>query len=217
MTAEVYQRRIAKTQATIEARAVEVFEQHRTWRFCHRKADWHPFFMLEGSPVRRPDGSVEIPTYGVDLHDCTCDSHRKGRLACKHMKAVRLWFEAVQRGEIVVPRRMTAQDHATLEADSVVADELDVAEAADAMLDAYHDQQAKQRAARYAEPALDWWLTDTGGLVWLQAGDKIGPDTEALHEVGGPDVGTICQQADCDEPAASGERWCERHLLVDAF
>lgn len=217
MTTEVYQRKLVRTQATIEARAVEVFEQHRSWRFCHRKSDWHPFFMMEGSPLRRPDGTDETPTYGVDLHDCTCPSHRQGRQACKHMKAVRLWFEAVRRGEIVVPRRMTARDHATLEADSALSDQLDTAEAADGLLDAYHQQQAKRRADAYADPATDWWLTETGGLVWLQAGDKIGPDTGQLREIGVPSSVPACQQADCEDPCVEGERWCERHVLVDAF
>jgi hypothetical protein len=174
----VYQTRAAKTQATIEANARGVFAAYRSWRFAHRKSDNHPFFMVDGSPVRVPSGDLVTPTYYVDLHDCTCDSHRKGRVACKHMRAVRLWFEAVKRGEIVVYRRMTAGDRAALEADSLLVEELDVAEAADSLLDTYHEQQARRRASRLAEPEQDWWLTgDNGGIVWLQEGDRIGPDT----------------------------------------
>ena len=61
MTTAVYQPRAdagrrAKQAATIQARATEVLRSHPSWRFCHRKADGHPFFMLEGSPVRQPDG-----------------------------------------------------------------------------------------------------------------------------------------------------------------
>lgn len=174
MTDAVYQDRIRKTEATIAARAEEVFLQHRRWRFAHRKADGHPFFMMDGSPVARADGTVEAPVYYVDLHDCTCPSHREGHLACKHMRAARLWYAAVKRGEIAVPRRMTAGDAAVLETAAEEAAGLDAAATADALLDAYDAQRERERA---------WWLRGNGGVVWLETGDRIGPDTEELHTV----------------------------------
>lgn len=238
----VYQRKHEKTEATIAARSVAVFEQHRSWRFAHRKADHHPFFMIDGSPVRGADGLESVPTYYVDLHECTCPSHRDGRMACKHMRAVRLWFNAVKRGEIVIPRRMTPGDQVVLEADAAVADELDVATSADALLDAYQAQQVQQREVRQREPEQDWWKTGDGGIVWLQDGDQIGPDDGELRTIGGTSahawasgtgVGTSsavatrkagldalwpsCAAAGCSDEPEPRERYCHRHVLVDAF
>jgi hypothetical protein len=207
-SAAVYQSKAAKTEATIAKNATIVFAGYRTWRFAHRKSDNHPFFMMEGSPIRHKDGTEEIPTYYVDLHDCTCPSHRDGRVACKHMRAVRLWFEAVKRGELSVPRRMTAGDRRVLEADHAQNASIDVAEAADALLDAYHAQQATQRASRWAEPEQAWWET---GIVWLKDGDRVAPDTVPTS------VPPTCRQPGCDEPCVLQEPYCGRHVLVDAF
>lgn len=238
----VYQDTYAKTEATIAARSVEVFEQHRSWRFCHRKSDWHPFFMMDGSPVRQPDGTMAVPTYCVDLHDCTCPSHSSGRVACKHMRAVRLWFNAVKRGELQIPRRMTAGDRAILEAENVENEAMDTAESADALLDAYHQQQAQHRAQRYAEPEEAWWRTERGGIVWLQDGDRIGPDDGELPFQGGNvvsvaddvEVGVVptpvpepvadlsaiwpsCAVDGCTDDREPHEIYCRRHVIVDAF
>lgn len=206
----VYQDRATKTRATIAANAAVVFAGHRSWRFAHRKRDNHPFFMLEGSPVRQPDGSTAVPTYYVDLHECTCDSHTRGHVACKHMLAVRLWFAAVKRGEIRIPRRMTAGDRVVLEREHAENEAMDVADAADCLLDGYHAEQAKRRAARYDEPDQPWWLTRDGGIVWLQEGDEVRMDTDRT-------VGGTCEQAGCGDAHLVGERYCQEHLLVDAF
>lgn len=230
----VYQTKLAKTEATIAARAVEVFAQYRSWRFAHRKADGHPFFIMDGSPVKQSDGTMDQPVYYVDLHDCTCPSHRDGHMACKHMRAVRLWFNAVKAGEITIPRRMTARDRDVMEAAHAENEAMDVAESADALLDAYHREQARRRAAAYAEPEQDWWQTADGGIVWLQPGDSYGPDTEGLSEVGQPapaaptvptsvrmaglsEVWPACQAAGCTDDTEPHERFCRRHVLVDAF
>lgn len=212
-TPEARRLRAEKTAATIAANAAVVFRGYRTWRYCHRKADGHPFFMLEGSPVRQPDGSEKVPTYSVDLHDCECPSHRDGKVACKHMQAVRLWFEAVKRGEIVVPKRMTPADAAVLEADAAVAVELDVAEAADAMLDAYHEDLRRREAARFREPEQAWWERPDGGIVWLMPGDRIGPDTAPPVEVGAEP----CRARGCEILDVDPDGYCARHALVDAF
>jgi hypothetical protein len=214
-SAQVYQDRYAKTEATIAARSREVFAGYRTWRFAHRKRDNHPFFMIDGSPVRGADGVEVVPTYYADLHDCTCPSHQDGHLACKHMRAVRLWFEAVKRGEIAIPRRLTAGDRRVLERDADEVEALDVAHAADALLDAYHAQQARRRRDRYREPERPWWTTPNGGIVWLQEGDRIGPDTEVDVPTSVPVLG--CSQPGCEDPRAPHEEWCPRHALVDAF
>lgn len=208
-SAAVYQSRAAKTEATIRARSLEVFAGYKAWRFAHRKSDNHPFFMIDGSPTKQPDGTVVIPTYYTDLHRCTCPSHTDGRVACKHMRAVRLWFEAVKRGEIVVPRRMTAGDRSILEAEHAENEAMDVAEAADSLLDTYHAQLAKERAARFAESDTDWLDT---GIVWLREGDRVHPDTLEV-----PASVPTCRQPGCDEPALKHEEWCGKHVLVDAF
>lgn len=147
----------------------------RRWLFAHRRADNHPFFMMQGSPVRSEDGGLSTPTYYVDLHDCTCDSHRRGFVACKHMLAARLWMDAYRRGEVTLPRSITQADTDLLEAASLIAEDLDVANAADCLLDQYDAIQAKAKAA--VKPAHDWWLTDSGAPVWLASGDTYAPDT----------------------------------------
>lgn len=216
-SAAVYQARAAKVEATVARNAVAVFAGHRAWRYAHRKADNHPFFMMEGSATRA-DGALVVPTYYVDLHDCTCPSHRDGRVACKHMRAVRLWFEAVKRGEIAIPRRMTAGDRRVLEADHAEHVAMDVAESADALLDAYHARQAATRAARWAEPEQAWWAIPNGGIVWLQEGDRVAPDTETAEVPGDvPASVPTCRQVGCDESCVPREPWCGRHVLVDAF
>jgi hypothetical protein len=212
--------RAERTEATIKANAQVVFQGYRAWRFCHRKSDNHPFFMIDGSPVRQPDGTERRPTYYVDLHSCDCPSHRDGRVACKHMRAVRLWFEAVKQGEIVVPRRMTRADTALLTAAAAVAGELDIAESADALLDAYQAQQRQQRSDRWAGPEQAWWQRDDGGIVWLQEGDRVYPDTapEVPPSVTEPaDPALRCRALHCADDDVDVDGFCPRHALVDAF
>lgn len=177
--ARVYQpdRHARAAEKRAEA-ARELLEYHlsgiRPWLYAHRKQDGHPFFVIQGTVVHHRDGGVSTPVHWTDLHDCTCDSHRKGLVACKHMLAVRLWHEAVKRGEVALPRNATRRDADLLEQASRIAEDLDIAEAADALLDRY---EAEQRAA--VRPAREWWLTDAGAPVWLAPEDGYAPDTDA--------------------------------------
>lgn len=176
----VYQERYEKAERKRQEAAKGLLEYHlsgiRRWRFAHRKSDNHPFFIIDGTEtIDRKTGARHTPVYYTDLHECTCDSHTKGRVACKHILAVRLWFDGYKRGDIQAPRCASKADNDILEAASAIAESLDVANAADALLEKYEADQAKRRAA--ARPAVDWWETDTGGIVWLQEGDTITPDT----------------------------------------
>jgi hypothetical protein len=170
MATKVYQPEALQraTEKRQEA-ARELLEYHlsgiRRWLYAHRKDDGHPFFVIQGSVVRHRDGGVSAPVYWTDLHDCTCDSHRKGFVACKHMLAVRLWFDLYKRGAIPLPRSAVAGDADVLEQASRIAEDLDVAGAADSLLDQYDARLAAERAS--VRPARDWWLADDGSSIFL--------------------------------------------------
>lgn len=174
MSQAVYQDRYVKAEMKRVESGRELLGYHlagiNRWLFAHRRSDSHPFFMIYGSSPQ---------PYYTDLHDCTCDSHQKGRVACKHMLAVRMWFEAYKLGEISLPTTATRSDMSLIAEASAIAEAVDVAMAADCLLDQYdaaHPDQAHSKPVPSAE-AVDWWMTDEGAPVWLRAGDTYAPDT----------------------------------------
>lgn len=179
MSRTVYQDRYATAEQKRIESAKELLGYHLSgitrWLFAHRRADNHAFFIVPGTSTP----ADPTPVYYTDLHDCTCPSHKKGYVACKHMLAVRMWFAAYKAGEIVLPGTATRYDTDVLEAASTIAHELDIANAADCLLDQYDAAQAKATPApRVASnEAVDWWLSDSGAPVWLMEGDTYAPDS----------------------------------------
>lgn len=99
----MYQAPDGTAEAKRQASAVQVFQNSGRWHYAHRRKDGHPYFLIPGTPIRHRDGQVSTPAYYVDLHSCTCGSHMRGRVACKHILAVRLWHAAWKRGEVTAP------------------------------------------------------------------------------------------------------------------
>jgi hypothetical protein len=159
--------------------AIGLFERHASgadrWQFGHRKRDGKAFF---GVPSSEPPKPGQARLYHLaDQNDCSCDDRRRKieldrEHACKHMLAVRLWFEAFKRGEVGVPGQgtLTSRDRAELHADA---------------------EQVAQ--AGQSGDVADWpeWdrelLAETGGSsarsrandgrpVWLRPGDRWGDE-----------------------------------------
>lgn len=204
MTAAVYQNGVANPKRSSDAEAL--FASWRAagkqWLFAHRRGDGRPCFIIPGTPARPRKGSAETPArvaWYTDLHGCNCPPRRQWKTGepCKHMLAVRLWFDAYQRGEIALPPRATSADAAALVADAAAIPEMDAAAAADAVSDLYDYEQAKAAEAALPPVALDWWQADDGRPVWLTSEDRYEPDT--VRPTPGPVLVTVQP-----EPAPSG-------------
>jgi hypothetical protein len=91
-----------RTDVTIEVsttdkrdgKALALFARHGEWQQGHTK-DGRPFFAVPGSEP----GLFHL----ADQTDCSCPDRRERGVACKHMRAVRLWMAAYQTGA-VAPR-----------------------------------------------------------------------------------------------------------------
>jgi hypothetical protein len=210
MSVAVYQDKAAKRAAA----AAEIFAGHRTWSYGRRRADGHPFFVVPGSPVRerQPDGSMlERPVaWYADQNGCNCDARKwASGEPCKHMLAVRLWFEAWKRGEIVIPARATSRDRAVLEAEHAAIEDRDAAAATSARIEKELFYRAKEAATQREDVAkLEWWQHDDGRPVWLQPEDRYEPDHVPAADAYQPDAAAIdTTRPDPRDPAAPFPSW----------
>jgi hypothetical protein len=114
----------------------------------------------------------------ADQNGCNCDARKwASGEPCKHMLAVRLWFEAWKRGEIVIPARATSRDRAVLEAEHAAIEDRDAAAATSARIEKELFYRAKEAATQREDVAkLEWWQHDDGRPVWLQPEDRYEPD-----------------------------------------
>lgn len=189
------------------AAAAAIYRKAAGWSPGRRKADGHPFFIIPGTPVRQKDGTVVEVAYWVDQNNCTCDSRRWNRGACKHMLAVRLWFAAWQRGDIILPARYTRRDRELLEAAAAATGELDQADEADRLLFEYEAERAQVRN----EPATAWWAGDDGRPVWLKPEDLYVADVV-------PAPGQATDPRDQSRPFPSHLSGSERsQAMLEAF
>jgi hypothetical protein len=157
---------------TVKGRAV--FDAWHAWRYGLDRRSGRPFFLIDGSEP----GDV----WYADPNDCTCPDRRYRRGVCKHMVAVRLWCAALLDGQID-SQVVTVSDRRQLFAGLAMTYDLDTAERADSLLEAYERQQAEREEARVAdawpdpEPEVDWpEAADDGRPVWLEPGDRWEPD-----------------------------------------
>jgi hypothetical protein len=160
--------------------ARKLFERHTSgadrWQFGHRKRDGKAFF---GVPSSRPGRPGEPRLYHLaDQNDCSCDDRRrKSELdrehACKHMLAVRLWYQAFKRGEVGVPGQgvLSSRDRAELLADAEqvarVAREGDVDD---------WPEWDRDLARETGRSPVSHRTSRDGRPVWLQPGDRWGDE-----------------------------------------
>jgi hypothetical protein len=172
------------------------FDGWHSWRYGQDRKTGQPFFII--------DGSEPGTTWYAAPNDCTCPDRTYRRRVCKHMVAVRLWCGALLDGRIDT-KIVTATERRALFAEMAMAYDLDTAEQADSLLEAYERTQAQADEALVEE---DWgaydrevaapepervdnvstdepdplagWPEPTeydGRPVWLSAGDTWAPDT----------------------------------------
>lgn len=167
-------------------KAVEVFNGWHGWRYGVDLRTSQPFFII--------DGSEPGDSWYAAANDCTCPDRRYRRHVCKHMAAVRLWCGALLDGR-VDSRVISLGERRALFAQMAQRFDLDTAERADSLLEAYEQQQAARAEALVDDDVavegldgVDWvdqWPdqpADDGRPVWLEAGDSWGPDTAAPAE-----------------------------------
>jgi hypothetical protein len=170
-----------------------LFELHVSgrdrWQLGHRKRDGKAFFWVPSSRPTRP-GEPKL-YHGTDQNDCSCDDRQRRadsdrEHACKHMLAVRLWYQAFKRGEIGVPGQgqLSQDDRRDLAEGARRVDE----QATQADVDDWRewDRDLAREAGRapgYARTAQD------GRPVWLQPGDRWGDDIIPGDDVPAPGQG----------------------------